>query len=293
MPKIGFGMKVACRSLRMRHVLHDEAERADVVGGRQHVVVAEVDLVLAGRDLVMRGLDVEAHLLEREDDLAAHVLAEIDRRQVEVAAGVVRLGRRLAVAPLEQEELGLGAGVHREAPLGGERDDALQRACAGSPSNGVAVRVGDVADHPADPLAATGCPTGRPGRSSRSGRRYMSDSSIRTKPSIDEPSNMIWPSSASLELAVGDLDVLDRPEDVGELQAHELHLLALGALEDARLPFREVRRARLAAMTAPSSHRPSRVARPAPAVRPRVSRATPAIDPVHAVHDATGRQVAA
>ena len=31
----------------------------------------------------------------------------------------------------------------------------------------------------------------------RSGRRYMSDSSMRTKPSIDEPSNMILPSSAS------------------------------------------------------------------------------------------------
>src|SRR5881628_690338 len=31
----------------------------------------------------------------------------------------------------------------------------------------------------------------------RSGRRYMSDSSMRTKPSIDDPSNMILPSSAS------------------------------------------------------------------------------------------------
>ena len=31
----------------------------------------------------------------------------------------------------------------------------------------------------------------------RSGRRYMSDSSIRTKPSIDDPSNMMAPSSAA------------------------------------------------------------------------------------------------
>ena len=31
----------------------------------------------------------------------------------------------------------------------------------------------------------------------RSGRRYMSDSSMRTNPSIDDPSNMILPSSAS------------------------------------------------------------------------------------------------
>ena len=47
MPKIGLGMNVACRPLRLRHVLHDEAERADVVGRRQRIVVAEVDLVLA------------------------------------------------------------------------------------------------------------------------------------------------------------------------------------------------------------------------------------------------------
>ena len=53
----------------------------------------------------------------------------------------------------------------------------------------------------------------------------MSDSSIRTKPSIDEPSNMIWPSSASLELPVRHLDVLDDAENVGELQAKELHAL--------------------------------------------------------------------
>ena len=80
----------------LRDVLDDEAERADVVGGDQHVVVAEVDLVLARRHLVVRGLDLEAHRLEREDDLAADVLAEIDRREVEVAGGVVRFGRRAA-----------------------------------------------------------------------------------------------------------------------------------------------------------------------------------------------------
>ena len=104
------------QAVSVRHVLHDEAERADVVRGDQRVVVAEVDFVLARRHLVMRRLDVKSHLLERQHDLAADVLAEIDRRQIEVAAGVVRLGRRLAVrTALEQEELGLGPGVHREA----------------------------------------------------------------------------------------------------------------------------------------------------------------------------------
>src|SRR4029078_9732771 len=40
-----------------------------------------------------------------------------------------------------------------------------------------------------------------------------------------------------LELAVGDLDVLDRPEDIGELKAHELDLLVFHRLENLRLAF--------------------------------------------------------
>ena len=51
----------------------------------------------------------------------------------------------------------------------------------------------------------------------------MSDSSIRTNPSIEEPSNMISPSSALLELAPRHLDVLVDAEDVGELQPDEIH----------------------------------------------------------------------
>src|SRR5690606_2884139 len=45
-----------------------------------------------------------------------------------------------------------------------------------------------------------------------------------------------------LELPVRDLDVLDRAEDVRELEAEELHLLALGELEDAGLRHRPLLR---------------------------------------------------
>ena len=76
---------------------------------------------------------------------------------------------------------------------------------------------------------------------SGSGCRNMSDSSIRTKPSIDEPSNMIRPSSASSNCRFGISTFLIVAEDVGELQPHELDLLALGPLEDAGVLFREVR----------------------------------------------------
>ena len=84
-PKIGFGMNVACRPWSMRDLLHDEAEGRDAVGRRHGVGVLEVDLVLAGRDLVVRRLDLEAHLLEREHDVAPRLFAPVDGGQVEVA----------------------------------------------------------------------------------------------------------------------------------------------------------------------------------------------------------------
>ena len=96
-PKIGFGMNDATQPELLRDVLHDEPERRDVVGGRQRVGVAEVDLVLAVRDLVVRRLDLEPHLLEHVHDRAPRILAEVRRREVEVAADVVRDRRRLAV----------------------------------------------------------------------------------------------------------------------------------------------------------------------------------------------------
>ena len=91
------------QAVAVGHVLHDEAERADVVRRDQGIVVAEIDFVLARGDLVVRGLDVKAHLLESEHDLTADVFTQVDRRQVEVAARVVRFGRRLAEAGVEKE----------------------------------------------------------------------------------------------------------------------------------------------------------------------------------------------
>ena len=77
--------------------LDHQPERDQVVGGRERVGVAEVDLVLADRDLVVGGLELEAHLLERDLDVAPAVLAAVDRRDVEVRRGVVRVDGRVAV----------------------------------------------------------------------------------------------------------------------------------------------------------------------------------------------------
>ena len=60
----------------------------------------------------------------------------------------------------------------------------------------------------------------------------MSDSSIRTKPSIDEPSNMMSPASAFSNCDDGILDVLVDAQDVGELQAHEPDVELVGQREN-------------------------------------------------------------
>ena len=228
-------MKVACRPFCLGDVLDDEAERADVVGGDQHVVLAEVDLVLAGGDLVVRRLDVDADRLERQDDLPAHVLAEVDGREVEIAGGVVRVGGGLAVARLEEEELRLRSAVHRVA--GGRRlgDGALQ----GVPRTaleGAAVRVVDVADQPADPFAGVLRPRQHP-----EGRQVGPEEHVRLLDPDEALDRRAVEHDLAVqrrgELAVRDLDVLDDAEDVGELQAHELHVRALRQLEDLRLAF--------------------------------------------------------
>ena len=48
--------------------------------------------MLARPDLVVGVLDIDAELLERQDGLAPHVGAGVERRQVEVAALVEGLG---------------------------------------------------------------------------------------------------------------------------------------------------------------------------------------------------------
>jgi hypothetical protein len=60
----------------------------------------------------------------------------------------------------------------------------------------------------------------------------MSDSSIRVKPSIDEPSNWISPGERLLELGAGHLDVLDDPQDVRELEAQEPDAFLVTGLQD-------------------------------------------------------------
>ena len=106
---------------------HDDAEGHDVVGHRQGVGVAQVDLVLAGGALVVAELDRDAHLLEHHDGVAAEVGAVVHGGVVEVAGVVERLGLVLALTQfLDEEELDLGMAVEGEPPVGGPAQGPLE-----------------------------------------------------------------------------------------------------------------------------------------------------------------------
>jgi len=185
----------------VRHMLHDEAERRQVVRRGHRIRIAEIDLVLCVRHLVVRRLHLEAHQLEYVHHRTTGFLAAIRRRQVEIAPHVVRVGADAALAVRhKQEELGLHAGVHRVAQVLGTPDHALQHP-ARITRKRRAVRHVDVADEPTH--ARILIAPGKIRNVEKSGASSMSDSSMRTNPSIDEPSNMMSPANALANCEAG------------------------------------------------------------------------------------------
>ena len=171
-----------------RDLLDHVAERHHVVGHRQRVGVAQVDLLLAGRALVVAELHRDAHLLQRVDGVPAEVGRRVVHGLVEVAAVVGGHRHRAVVrAGLQQEELDLGVHVAGEAEVAGLGELAAQHVPRVGPRRR-AVGHGDVAEHPrrvvlarrwwstAAPGTSTGraaprCRIRRPGRSPRSTSR--------------------------------------------------------------------------------------------------------------------------
>ena len=214
-------------------LLDDETERRDPVGRRDGVGVLEVDLVLAGRDLVVRRLDLEAHLLERQDDVAPRLFAAVHGRQVEVRALVVRVDDRVAVGvAAEEEELRLRPrheGVAERRSL----VHLLLQGHARAAGEGRAVGVVDVADQPADLLPVVGPRVDGEGVP---GRHEVHVGLLDAREPLDRGAVELDLAVERLrELGARDLDVLDDAEDVGELQPHEPDVLRLADLQDLGL----------------------------------------------------------
>ncbi len=213
-----------------RDLLDDETERRDAIGGRDRVRVLEVDLVLPGRDLVMRGFDLEAHLLERDDDVPARLLASIDRGEIEIGAFVVGIDDRVSIrVAAEKEELGFRPRHHRVAERGGLVHLLLERE-AGASAERRAIRVVDVADQAADFFPVVG-----PGIDGK-GVQIRNQVHVRfldpREPFDRRPVELDLAVERFRKLRARNLDVLDDPEDVGELQPHEPHVFLLAHPQD-------------------------------------------------------------
>ncbi len=215
------------------HLLDDGPEGHDVVGGRERVGVAQVDLVLPGSALVVAELHRDAHRLEHGDGGPAEVVAVAVGHVVEVAGLVDGLGA-LAGGPalLEEEELDLGVGVEREALVRGLGQGPLQHVPGVGDARG-AVGQGQVAEHPggARALAAP--------------RQHLEGGGV----GLGQHVGLVDPGEAlddraveadalgegALELGRGDRDGLQGAEHVGEPEPDEPDVALFDGAEDELL----------------------------------------------------------
>ncbi len=215
------------------HIPDDELEGGEIVRRDERIGVLEVDLVLAGGHLVVGGLDLETHLRELLDDHPPDLLALVERAQVEVGAGVVRRGGGRAVGRvLEEKELRFTPRHHREAELSGPGELALERR-PGTAGEGLLIGGIDVAEKTGHPPALVVV------RQDPEGLEVGLEEHVR----LLDPHEALDRGAVEHDLAVERLvelaprylDVLVDAEDVGELQAEEVHPELTRELEDVRL----------------------------------------------------------
>ncbi len=130
-----------------RHLTHDHAQRHEVVGHRERIGVAQVDLVL-GRCVLVEGvLDGDARGLESLDGPAADVGGLVVGGEVEVAGVVEGVRCSAAVVGGEVEELDLRCAHELEAVVRGLGEVALEHLAGVALERG-AVELGDVTEDP-------------------------------------------------------------------------------------------------------------------------------------------------
>ena len=213
-----------------RDLFDHGAERHDVVGRRERVGVAQVDLVLAGAALVVAELHRDAEVLEHPHRATAEVVRRAARDVVEVAGGVDGLGAvRTERRRLQQVELDLGVRVEGESGIRGLRQRALEHVTRVG-DGGLAVGRRDVAEHargrvdlapPRQGLERRGIGVGEQVRLVRPGealdRRAVEAETFAER---------------ALDLGGGDRDGLQRADHVGEPEPHELDSALLDRSQD-------------------------------------------------------------
>ena len=206
-------------------LLHGEAIGHHLVGHRERVGVAEVDLVLGRRDLVVDVLDGDPHRLEVLHGALAVVGGDVERRLVEVAA-LVEEGR--VVDRPEVEVLELRTDVEREPLVRGPGELTLEDPARVAVERR-AVRLEDVAEHPRHRLL--GLPRDHLEGGGVGERHHVGF--LDAGEPVDRGAVEAHPSGeGALELLRGDRERLQEPEDVGEPEANEADPSLLDRAQD-------------------------------------------------------------
>jgi hypothetical protein len=140
----GLGHERGVASVPGRDLLADDAVGDGHVGHLEGFLVPQVDLVLAAGDLMMAVFDLDAHVLERADDLAPELDPQVHVGGVEIAPDIQ--AGRLPVRR-EQEELQFRPEIKRVSALGGLPEHFFEDVAAVALVGGH-VRFEDVAEHP-------------------------------------------------------------------------------------------------------------------------------------------------
>ena len=215
------GHERGAHTLTEGHLLDQVPKRHDVVGHRQCVRVAQVDLLLSGRPLVVTELDRDTHLLEGVDGVPAEVGCRIMHGLVEVAAVVGGHRDRTVVgAGLEEEELDLRMHVAGEPQIAGFGQLPAKHVAAVGPRRRT-IRHGDIAEHPRRVvLARARCP-----RQHLERRRIGADHHVGFRHPGETLDRGAVEADALLESALQfgrrDGDGLEETQHVGEPQPDE------------------------------------------------------------------------
>ncbi len=215
------------------HGPDDLLEQEDVVGGLEGAGVVEVNFILAVAVLVVAVLGREAHLLDGQADVAADVLAGVQRRYVEIAAKVDGdAGGAAPVVVLKQIELALGTHVAGKAQFA-ELAAHLAQEAAAVAAEGDVVRLFHVAEelhHPALSRA--------PGQDGHGGqvRPEQQVALLHVHEARDGAAveaDAIFQRLGKVACQHG--DVLLEAEDVTEREADKFYVVVLDEIEDVLL----------------------------------------------------------
>ena len=205
-------------------------ECGGIIGRRERITIAEVDLHLAGALLVVGRFGCDPHLNKRVADISAQVFPCVQRVHIHVARLVDRLVRLASALVLpEYVELHLRAEFDFD-PLRPRFLHRLLEHIASVPLKGGSVRIDNVAEHAADSSVRGSPGNDRNGGGIRLQKEIAADIRVKScdRRSVDGDPEL----HGSLQLPGHDRDILLCSEHVKICQPYKLNVILFNIFPD-------------------------------------------------------------